>query len=1007
MSLKTFVVAALVFAFSIWLTRRLSTASRVRLLDHPNERSLHNTSIPRTGGLAILASLALGFCLIGVLFVSGEVQIGLSARQCLWVIATAFAMAAISLWSDFKELHPVVRLILHCVAAAGIAVGVGSIIDVIAIPALGRVSLGRLAVPVTILFLVWMSNLYNFMDGMDGFAGGMTVLGFGFLAYLSGGGNSLITLLAVLTVGAAGGFLLHNKPPAKIFMGDAGSVMLGFLAGSLSVIGIHQGTFDFWVPVLIFSPFIVDATVTLLRRLFRGEKVWQAHREHYYQRLVLSGWSHRKTVLSEYCLMILCGVSAVAYARSGESGRLSILITWVLVYTALILAVRRVERTSKSRMLTEPEVMQTIQKSGNGLRLESMNLPRKQIQFGLDLIILAAAFTLAYLVRFEFQIPRNYVRQVLEQLPYVVLVQLVMLMLAGVYTFVWRYTGLAEVKAFIKAAIWSGALLVFLRLWLPDRFNGWKVPFSVILMDTALAFGGILLLRLSRRSLFEHFEKQEKVKRSFRKPLRPVLLIGAGRAGVLAAKEIQSRGDMDLDVRGFVDDDPKKQRSVIHMIRVVGTTRDLPDLVRRLEIDHVVITIAETSRQEIRRIVEICEQIPVRVRIIPGLYEILQGHVEVSRIRDLQLEDLLGRDPVHLEEANIREFLTGKAVMVTGAGGSIGSELARQVAWFKPSSLLLVERAEFALFDINRELKEIWPTLPIVPLVADVGDEVRMRSIFKGYRPAVVVHAAAHKHVPMMETNPIEAVKNNVLATNLVGELASEFGVEALVLISTDKAVRPTSVMGASKRVAELVVQSLEERSDTRFVVVRFGNVIGSAGSVIPIFQEQIRKGGPVTVTHPDMKRYFLTIPEAVQLVLQASAMAQGGEIYILDMGQPVSILDIAKDAITLSGLKPFEDIDIIFTGIRPGEKLFEELEMGEEQLAKTGHPKIFIGKIGTYSRESVASALQRLAILSQNGHEQDLRRFFNQLLPEARLTVTHEDAEPASACARSAAAPD
>lgn len=369
MSLNTLVVAALVFSSSIWLTGRLSTASKLRVLDQPNERSLHNTLIPRTGGLAILASLALGFCLIGVVIISGGVQIGLPGRQCLWVIVAAFAMAGISLWNDLTELHPVVRLILHGVGAAGVALGVGVTIDVITFPKIGHVSLGWLAVPVTMLFLLWMTNLYNFMDGMDGFAGGMTVLGFSFLGYVSRDGSSWIPLLAVLTVGAAGGFLLHNKPPAKIFMGDAGSIMLGFLAGSLAVIGIHQGVFDFWVPVLIFSPFIVDATVTLLRRLFRGEKIWEAHREHYYQRLVLSGWSHRKTVLLEYCLMIFCGFSAVAYTQAGESARLATLLTWVLIYVALMLAVRRVERRSKSRMRNIPEIMNRARKSGSGLPL--------------------------------------------------------------------------------------------------------------------------------------------------------------------------------------------------------------------------------------------------------------------------------------------------------------------------------------------------------------------------------------------------------------------------------------------------------------------------------------------------------------------------------------------------------------------------------------------------------------------------------------------------------------
>jgi UDP-N-acetylmuramyl pentapeptide phosphotransferase/UDP-N-acetylglucosamine-1-phosphate transferase len=350
MSLNILVVAVLVFSSSFWLTGRLSTASKLRVLDHPNERSLHNSLIPRTGGLAIIASLALGVCLIGVLVISGKAQLGLSGSQFVWMIGTAFVVAAISLWNDLTELHPMVRLILHTAGAAGVALGLGVTINVISVPGIGQASLGRLAVPLTILFLIWMTNLYNFMDGMDGFAGGMTVVGFAFLGYLSRNGSPMISLLALLIVGAAGGFLLHNKPPAKIFMGDAGSIMLGFVSGSVSVVGVYQGLFDFWVPVLVFSPFIVDATVTLLRRLFRGEKIWQAHREHHYQRLVLAGWSHRKTVLAEYCLMISCGLSAIAYVRASKWARLAILLTWALIYIALMLVVRYVERRRKGRM---------------------------------------------------------------------------------------------------------------------------------------------------------------------------------------------------------------------------------------------------------------------------------------------------------------------------------------------------------------------------------------------------------------------------------------------------------------------------------------------------------------------------------------------------------------------------------------------------------------------------------------------------------------------------------
>ena len=346
---------------------------------------------------------------------------------------------------------------------------------------------------------------------------------------------------------------------------------------------------------------------------------------------------------------------------------------------------------------------------------------------------------------------------------------------------------------------------------------------------------------------------------------------------------------------------------MIQGVKVIGMTRDIPRLVPELGIDHVVITIAQASRKDIRRIMEICESVPVKAQIIPGLYEILSGSVEISAMRDVEIEDLLGREPVQLDEEELRRFLAGKTVMVTGAGGSIGSELARQVARFGVGTVLLVERAEFVLFDIDRELRGAWPEVAIVPLVADVCDRQLMRELFERFAPSVVIHAAAHKHVPMMESNPTEAVKNNILATRSLGEVAGEAGVEAFIQISTDKAVRPTSVMGASKRVAELAVQDLNPRYPTRFVSVRFGNVLGSAGSVIPIFREQILKGGPVTVTHPDMVRYFMTIPEASQLVLQAGAMGEGGEIFVLDMGEPVRIFDMAKDMIGLFGLKPFE----------------------------------------------------------------------------------------------------
>lgn len=613
----------------------------------------------------------------------------------------------------------------------------------------------------------------------------------------------------------------------------------------------------------------------------------------------------------------------------------------------------------------------------------------RRAQYSLDLSVLVSAFIFAYFVRFDFSIPEKEIRPLFTQLPYVILLQFSALLLARVHKFIWRYVGLAEVKKFVAVALWSALPLVLLRALLPDSLSLLRVPYSIIFIDTCVGFGGALALRMIRRELCERKRRRPTGAQNVRH--KPILLIGAGRAGVLTAVEICGRGDVELEVKGFIDDDVSKRGSVIHGIKILGTTEDLPRLVRELGIDHVVISIAQATRQEFRRILDICEQVPVKVRVIPALNEILEGRVKLSRIREVQIEDLLGRAPISLDEESIHGFLTGKTLMVTGAGGSIGSELVRQVARYKPGALLLVERSEFALFNIEREVRARWPQLNVLPLIADVGEEGRMRSIFSAHHPHVIFHAAAHKHVPMMETNVSEAIKNNVLATSLLGNLAGEYGAEAFVLISTDKAVRPTSVMGASKRVAELVVQDLQHRYGTRYVAVRFGNVIGSAGSVIPIFREQIMKGGPVTVTHPDMVRYFMTIPEAAQLVLQAGAIGGKGGILILDMGEPVRILDLAMETIRLSGLKPFEDIDIVFSGVRAGEKLYEELQTSGEELTKTIHPKIFSGKIASYPREGMRQALQHLTMLSMNGGDSAIRRLLNELLPEARISVKND----------------
>jgi FlaA1/EpsC-like NDP-sugar epimerase len=620
---------------------------------------------------------------------------------------------------------------------------------------------------------------------------------------------------------------------------------------------------------------------------------------------------------------------------------------------------------------------------------------RRPTQFLLDITVLSVAFFLAYLPAINIQVSDFYVDIAVRQLPFVILIQFSSLFLVGAYSILWRYVSIEDLKGFITAALISGSILITLRFLLElTSFSLWQVPISVILIDTVLGFGGLLALRVLRRFFYEFGDKGISFRSSRRVKRKAALLAGAGRMGATLVKELSGRRDAELDIRGFVDDDPRKKGGSVSGIKVLGTTHDLPRLVDEMGIEQVVIAIDHAQGKDIRRILDVCTAIPVRAQIVPSLNELAHGRVSVSRVRDVQIEDLLGREPVHLDTENLHEFLTDKTVMVTGAGGSIGSELVRQIIDFRPRTILLVERAEFLLFNITRELETGVDAGNFVPLIADAGDEPRMREIFERYRPEVIFHAAAHKHVPLMETNSCEAIKNNIFATRSLGQLAGEYGTGDFVLISTDKAVNPTSVMGASKRIAEIVIQELNQSYDTNFMAVRFGNVLGSAGSVVPIFREQINKGEPITVTDREMTRYFMTIPEAAQLVLQTGALGGGGEIFILDMGQPVKILDLAEDMIRLSGLTPYEDIDIVFTGARKGEKLFEELEISGENLLKTHHPKIFIGKIATYSKEEVLSMLNRFQTAVDNTDNAEVRRLFNSILPEASITVDEVPAD-------------
>ena len=618
---------------------------------------------------------------------------------------------------------------------------------------------------------------------------------------------------------------------------------------------------------------------------------------------------------------------------------------------------------------------------------ENFSVLRRPLQFIGDVSVLTSAFLLAFLPALNTRVNDFYFDVALIQLPLVIFVQFSAVFLVGGYSIIWRYISIGDLGIFIKAALLSVIVLVLLRV-VGGRYitDEWRVSYSVLMIDTILGFGGLVGLRVARRIVYEISRRGGAVRKRVRVKT-PALFVGAGRTGANSVTELLANPDSQIEVKGFIDNDRSKLGGRVAGIKVLGMVSDIGRFVDELQVEQVVIALDSSEAEEVRQIIDICTQIPVKTRIVPSISSIADGTVEINRIRDVEIEDLLGREPVALDTANLHELLFSKTVMVTGAGGSIGAELVRQILKFQPSHILLVERAEFSLFEIHRELKDLAGNVELIPIVADVCDRARMTEIIKDNLPRVIFHAAAHKHVPLMEVNAVEAVKNNIFGTKTVGELAGEFGIGDFVLISTDKAVNPTSVMGASKRIAEIVIQELAKRFSTNYVAVRFGNVLGSAGSVVPIFREQIRKGESLSVTHRDMTRYFMTIPEAAQLVMQAGALGKRGEIFILDMGRPVKILDLAEDMIRLSGLEPYRDININFTGIRPGEKLFEELEIDGENLVKTSHPKIFIGNISAYSSEAVQEMLVEFheAVVAGDGNL--VRSLFKKNIPESSLS--------------------
>jgi FlaA1/EpsC-like NDP-sugar epimerase len=548
----------------------------------------------------------------------------------------------------------------------------------------------------------------------------------------------------------------------------------------------------------------------------------------------------------------------------------------------------------------------------------------------------------------------------------------------------WRYVGISDLIGILRASLVS--TLVIVGLWYvllqitPVRNLLYPIPQvgqSVFMADL---FGTFLLLaglRMIIRLYYEEFSTIEAGR------LKRFLIIGAGNTGEALLREIHRMSVAQYEVVGFIDDDPAKQGIHIHGIPVLGTVEQLPDICDERNIEEIAIATPSASHQQLRRVIQVCEGTKIRFRTVPSMTDIASGKFRVSQIRDVDINDLLGRKAVQLDLDMIETFARDKTILVTGAGGSIGSEMCRQLCNFSPKLLLLIEQAENPLFYIERELRTRFPEVSIKSLICNITDKIRVGEIFKEYKPEVVIHAAAHKHVPLMELNAGEAIKNNIVGTQVVADTADNYGTTNFVMISTDKAVNPTSIMGSSKRIAEMYIQDLSRTSETHFVTVRFGNVLGSDGSVVPIFKKQIAQGGPVTITHPEMKRYFMTIPEASQLVLQAATMGKGGEIFVLDMGEPVKIVDLARVLITLSGFRPGEDIEMTFTGPRAGEKLFEELSIEGEDMQRTRHPKISIWKNIPMDRDRLRAGINELATIAKTQIHSEIAQKIKELVPE------------------------
>lgn len=605
--------------------------------------------------------------------------------------------------------------------------------------------------------------------------------------------------------------------------------------------------------------------------------------------------------------------------------------------------------------------------------------PNYYIVLVLDCLLIAVAHVLAYLIRFEGSIPAEHLGNMWTLLPCIAAGKIIVFHFFKLYRGMWRYTGLVDLLNILKAGVVSSLILVVI-IALLTRFHGFSR--SVFILDGVLTIAFVAGLRVGIRYYLLYAQDLPMFQGLDENGVKNILIAGAGAAGEQVLRQVGGNGRRGTRVVGFVDDDRNKWGRMIHGVSVIGRVDKIPQIVEDQDVDEILIAMPSASGAQMREVIEVCKAAKVPFKTLPGIRQLIDGKVSLKTIRDVAYEDLLRRPEVRLDDQRMAEFLHRKRVLVTGAGGSIGSELCRQISRFNPANLIIFDAVEKNLFDLENELKRDYDYLNFKSALGNVLDSALMRNIFKDYRPEVVFHAAAFKHVPIVELNPWEGVENNIIGTRGVLDLSVEYGAEYFILVSSDKAVRPSSVMGATKRVGEMLVES-HNHGPTNCLAVRFGNVVGSSGSVVPFFQRQIARGGPVTVTHADVCRYFMTVSEAAQLILQAGSMGEGGEIFILEMGEPVKIVDLVRDLVSLSGLDPDRDIEIEFIGLRPGEKLYEELITEGEGIVPTPHNRIMVLRGADFDKKPLYRQLDELIAVARTFDPDRIKAKLKEIVPE------------------------